>query len=166
MILLCRGAWRSTLIVATSIPLSILTSIIVLWGFGQTLNTMTLGGMALAVGILVDDATVELENVHRNLAMKKPLRRAILDGAAQIATPAFVSTLCICIVFVPVVFLTGPAAYLFPPLALAVVFAMLASYFLSRTLVPTMVLYLLPAEVTGQRTEDRGQRTEDGEVRA
>src|SRR5258705_4779901 len=107
---------------------------------------MTLGGMALAVGILVDDATVEIENVHRNMAMKKPLRRAILDGAAQIAVPAFVSTLSICIVFVPVVFLTGPAAYLFTPLALAVVFAMLASYFLSRTLVPTMVLYLLPTE--------------------
>src|SRR5262245_50553198 len=146
MILLFLGSWRSTLIVATSIPLSILTSIIVLWAMGYSLNTMTLGGMALAVGILVDDATVELENVHRNIAMKKPLRQAILDGAAQIAVPAFVSTLCICIVFVPVVFLTGPAAYLFTPLALAVVFAMLASYFLSRTLVPTMVLYLLPAE--------------------
>ena len=146
MILLFLGSWRSTLIVATSIPLSILTSIIVLWALGQSLNTMTLGGMALAVGILVDDATVEIENVHRNLAMKKPLRRAILDGAAQIAMPAFVSTLAICIVFVPVVFLTGPAAYLFTPLALAVVFAMLASYFLSRTLVPTMVLYLLPPE--------------------
>src|SRR5947209_4019488 len=146
MILLFLGSWRSTLIVAISIPLSILTSIIVLWALGYTLNIMTLGGMALAVGILVDDATVELENVHRNMAMKKPLRQAILDGAAQIATPAFVSTLCICIVFVPVVFLTGPAAYLFIPLALAVIFAMLASYFLSRTLVPTMVLYLLPAE--------------------
>ncbi len=146
MILLFLGSWRGTLIVATSIPLSILASVIVLWAMGYSLNTMTLGGMALAVGILVDDATVELENVHRNIAMKKPLRRAILDGAAQIATPAFVSTLCICIVFVPVVFLTGPAAYLFTPLALAVVFAMLASYFLSRTLVPTMVLYLLKAE--------------------
>src|SRR5947208_2056810 len=147
MILLFLGSWRSTLIVATSIPLSILVSIIVLGALGHSLNTMTLGGMALAVGILVDDATVEIENVHRNMAMKKPLRRAILDGAAQIATPAFVSTLSICIVFVPVVFLTGPAAYLFTPLALAVVFAMLASYFLSRTLVPTMVLYLLPAEL-------------------
>jgi len=146
MILLFLGSWRSTLIVATSIPLSILTSVIVLWALGYSLNTMTLGGMALAVGILVDDATVEIENVHRNMAMKKPLRRAILDGAAQIATPAFVSTLSICIVFVPVVFLTGPAAYLFTPLALAVVFAMLASYFLSRTLVPTMVLYMLPKE--------------------
>src|SRR5207237_835345 len=113
MILLFLGSWRSTLIVATSIPLSILTSITALWALGYSLNTMTLGGMALAVGILVDDATVEIENVHRNLAMKKPLRRAILDGAAQIATPAFVSTLAICIVFVPVVFLTGPASYLF-----------------------------------------------------
>ena len=150
MILLFLGSWRSTLIVATSIPLSILTSIIVLWALGQSLNTMTLGGMALAVGILVDDATVEIENVHRNMAMKKPLRQAILDGAAQIAMPAFVSTLAICIVFVPVVFLTGPAAYLFTPLALAVVFAMLASYFLSRTLVPTMVLYLLPAEAEAE----------------
>jgi multidrug efflux pump subunit AcrB len=151
MILLFLGSWRSTLIVATSIPLSILTSVIILWALGYTLNTMTLGGMALAVGILVDDATVEIENVHRNMAMKKPLRRAILDGAAQIATPAFVSTLAICVVFVPVVFLTGPAAYLFTPLALAVVFAMLASYFLSRTLVPTMVLYMLPSEVeTGE----------------
>src|SRR3984893_7877766 len=146
----CLGSWRVTLIVATSIPLSILTSIIALWALGYSLNTMTLGGMALAVGILVDDATVEIENVHRNLAMKKPLRRAILDGAAQVATAAFVSTLAICIVFVPVVFLTGPAAYLFTPLALAVVFAMLASYFLSRTLVPTMVLYLLPKETEAE----------------
>jgi multidrug efflux pump subunit AcrB len=147
MILLFLGSWRSTLIVAVSIPLSILTSIIALWALGHSLNTMTLGGVALAVGILVDDATVELENVHRNLGMKKPLRRAILDGAAQIAVPAFVSTLAICIVFVPVVFLTGPAASLFFPLALAVVFAMMTSYLLSRTLVPTMVLYLLPKEV-------------------
>jgi CzcA family heavy metal efflux pump len=146
MILLFLGSWRSTLIVATSIPLSILSSIIVLWAMGQSLSTMTLGGLALAVGILVDDATVEIENVHRNLAMKKPLRRAILDGAAQIAVPAFVSTLAICVVFIPVVFIVGPAAYLFTPLAMSVVFAMLASYFLSRTLVPTMVLYLLGAE--------------------
>src|ERR1700704_1868545 len=150
MILLFLGSWRSTLIVATSIPLSLLTSIIVLWALGHSLNSMTLGGMALAVGILVDDATVEIENVHRNMAMKKPLRRAILDGASQIAVPAFVSTLAICVVFVPVVFLTGPAAYLFTPLALAVVFAMLASYFLSRTLVPTMVLYLLPKEADAE----------------
>src|SRR5207302_1971326 len=131
MILLFLGSWRSTVIVATSIPLSIMTSIVVLWALGYTLNTMTLGGMALAVGILVDDATVEIENVHRNMAMKKPLRKAILDGASQIAVPAFVSTLAICIVFVPVMLLTGPAAYLFVPMALAVVFAMLASYFLS-----------------------------------
>src|SRR5262249_21827991 len=147
MILLFLGSWRSTLIVALSIPLSILTSVIVLWALGQSINSMTLGGMALAVGILVDDATVELENIHRNLTKKKPIRRAILDGAAQIAVPAFVSTLCICIVFVPVLFLTGPAASLFDPMALAVVFAMLASYLLSRTLVPTIVLYLLPNEV-------------------
>src|SRR5205823_14323842 len=132
--------WRSTVIVAISIPLSILTSIIVLWTMGYSLNTLTLGGMALAVGILVDDATVEIENVHRQMGMKKPLRRAILDGAAQIAVPAFVATLSICIVFLPVFFLTGPAAYLFAPMATAVVFAMLASYLLSRTLVPTMVL--------------------------
>src|SRR6266853_1224669 len=150
MILLFLGSWRSTLIVATSIPLSILCSIIILWGLGQSLNTMTLGGMALAVGILVDDATVEIENVHRNMGMRKTLRRAILDGAAQVAIPAFVSTLAICIVFVPVVFLTGPAADLFTPMALAVVFAMLASYFLSRTLVPTMVLYLLPKEAEAE----------------
>jgi multidrug efflux pump subunit AcrB len=147
MILLFIGSWRSTLIVAVSIPLSVLSSLVVLWALGQSVNTMTLGGLALAVGILVDDATVEIENIHRNLAMRKPLRRAILDGAAQIAVPAFVSTLCICIVFVPVLFLTGPAASLFLPMALAVAFAMLASYLLSRTLVPTMVLYLLPKEV-------------------
>src|SRR5437588_9175415 len=147
MILLFLGSWRSTLIVATSIPLSILSSIIFLGAMGQTLNTLTLGGMALAVGILVDDATVEIENVHRQMGMNKPLRRAILDGAAQVAVPALVSTLSICIVFLPVFFLTGPAAYLFAPLALAVIFAMLASYFLSRTLVPTMVLYMLPKEV-------------------
>jgi multidrug efflux pump subunit AcrB len=147
MILVILGSWRSTLIVATSIALSILTSVIVLWALGQSLNTMTLGGLALAVGVLVDDATVELENVHRNFGFNKPIRQAILDGAAQIATPAFVSTLAICIVFVPVLFLSGPAASLFYPLALAVVFAMLASYLLSRTLVPTMVLYMLPKEV-------------------
>ena len=147
MILLFLGSWRSTLIVCTSIPLAILTSIIILTAFGETINVMTLGGMALAVGILVDDATVEIENVHRNMAMKKPLTRAILDGAQQIAVPTFVSTLAICIVFVPVVMLTGAARYLFTPLAMAVVFAMLASYFLSRTLVPTMVHYLLGPEL-------------------
>src|SRR5437868_5851962 len=153
MILLFLGSWRSTVIVAISIPLAILTSIILLGFLGHSLNTMTLGGMALAVGILVDDATVELENVHRNFGMNKPIRRAILDGAAQIAVPAFVSTLAICIVFVPVFFLTGPAAYLFAPLAMSVVFAMLASYFLSRTLVPTMVLYLLPVEARAEAQE-------------
>ena len=147
MILLFLGSWRSTLIVCTSIPLAILTSQIILTALGQSINVMTLGGMALAVGILVDDATVELENVHRNMGMKKPLTRAILDGAQQIAVPTFVSTLSICIVFVPVVLLTGAAKYLFVPLAMAVVFAMLASYFLSRTLVPTMVHYMLGPEV-------------------
>jgi multidrug efflux pump subunit AcrB len=147
MILIFLGSWRSTLIVAVSIPLSILTSVIVLWALGQSLNIMTLGGLALAVGVLVDDATVELENVHRNFGADKPIRQSILDGAEQIATPALVSTLAICIVFVPVLFLSGPAASLFYPLALAVVFAILTSYLLSRTLVPTMVLYMLPVEV-------------------
>ena len=147
MILLFLGSWRSTLIVCISIPLSILTSEIVLALLGQTTNVMTLGGLALAVGILVDDATVEIENIHRNLGMRKPITRAILDGAQQIAVPAFVSTLSICIVFVPVLLLTGAAKYLFTPLAEAVVFAMLASYLLSRTLVPTMVHYLLKPEV-------------------
>jgi multidrug efflux pump subunit AcrB len=162
MILLFLGSWWSTLIVAISIPLSILTSIIVLWAIGYSLNTMTLGGMALAVGILVDDATVELENVHRNFGFNKPIRRAILDGAAQIAVPALVSTLAICIVFVPVVFLTGPAAYLFTPLALAVAFAMLASYLLSRTLVPTMVLYLLSKEIPLYTAEEHGEAAPGG----
>jgi multidrug efflux pump subunit AcrB len=147
MILLFLGSWRSTIIVMISIPLSIMVSIIVLGMIGETLNVMTLGGMALAVGILVDDATVEIENIHRNLHQRKRLVQAILDGASQIAVPAFVSTLCICIVFVPVVFITGAAKYLFTPLAMAVVFAMLTSYLLSRTLVPTMVHYLLAAEV-------------------
>jgi multidrug efflux pump subunit AcrB len=143
MLLVFLGSWRSTLIVVVSIPLSILVSIIVLATCGETLNVMTLGGMSLAVGILVDDATVEIENVHRNMAQRKPIIRAILDGAAEIATPAFVSTICICIVFVPVAFITGSARSLFVPLAMAVVFAMLTSYFLSRTLVPTMMRFLL-----------------------
>jgi multidrug efflux pump subunit AcrB len=147
MILIFLGSWRSTVIVAISIPLSILNSIIILWALGHSLNIMTLGGMALAVGVLVDDATVALENTHRNFGLKKPFRQAILDGSAQIATPALVSTLAICIVFVPVLFLSGPAASLFYPLALAVVFAILTSYLLSRTLVPTMILYLLPKEI-------------------
>jgi len=143
MILIFLGNWRSTLIIATSIPLSILTSIIVLSALGETINIMTLGGLALAVGILVDDATVEIENINRNLMLGKEVEHAILDGAQQIAVPAFVSTLAICIVFVPMFFLTGVAKYLFVPLAEAVVFAMLASYLLSRTLVPTMAKYLL-----------------------
>jgi len=143
MILLFLGSWRSTVIIAISIPLSILTSVIVLGMIGQTINIMTLGGLALAVGILVDDATVEIENIHRQLAMGKDLRTAILDGAQQIATPALVSTLCICIVFLPMFMLGGVPRFLFVPLAEAVIFAMLASYLLSRTLVPTMALYLL-----------------------
>ncbi len=156
MILLFLGSWRSTLIVVVSIPLSILVAITVLALMGHSLNLMTLGGLALAVGILVDDATVEIENVHRNLAQRKPLVRAILDGAEQIATPALVATLCICIVFVPVVFITGAAKSLFTPLALAVVFAMLTSYLLSRTLVPTMVKYLLGAEAEMHREHKEG----------
>jgi CzcA family heavy metal efflux pump len=147
MILLFLGSWRSTLIVLTSIPLSILVSLIILGCLGQTLNLMTLGGLSLAVGILVDDATVELENVHRNLGMKKPIITAILDGAQQIAVPALVATLCICIVFIPVAFISGAARSLFTPLGMAVVFAMMTSYFLSRTLVPTMMNHLLGAEV-------------------
>jgi multidrug efflux pump subunit AcrB len=143
MILVFLGSWRSTLIIAVSIPLSILISIITLSALGETINIMTLGGLALAVGILVDDATVEIENINRNLAEGKPTEVAILDGAQQIAVPAFVSTICICIVFVPMFFLTGVGRFLFVPLAEAVVFAMLASYFLSRTLVPTMAKYLL-----------------------
>ena len=147
MILVFLGSWRSTLIVAVSIPLAILSSIVMLFLLGHSLNVMTLGGLALAVGILVDDATVEIENIHRNIGLGKPLRQAILDGAMQIAGPTFVSTLTISIVFVSVLFLDGPPKYLFTPLALAVAFAMLASYLLSRTIVPTMVDYLLPAEL-------------------
>ncbi len=145
MILLFLGSWRSTLIIAISIPLSILSSIIVLSAIGDTLNVMTLGGLALAIGILVDDATVTIENIHRHMG-RKHLRDAILEGASEIAGPTFVSTLTICIVFVSVVFLTGPAKYLFTPMALAVVFAMLASYILSRTLVPVLVYFLLRNE--------------------
>ncbi len=147
MILLFLGSWRSTLIIAVSIPLSILTSVIILSLMGETINTMTLGGLALAVGILVDDATVTIENIERYLEQGKPLRLGILEGAAQIAVPALVSTLCICIVFLPMFFLGGVARFLFVPLAEAVVFAMLASYVLSRTLVPTMAMYLLREKV-------------------
>src|SRR5229473_831521 len=167
MILLFLGNWRSTLIIAVSIPLSILTSVMILSFLGETINIMTLGGLALAVGILVDDATVEVENINRNLDMGKPAIQAILDGAQQIAVPALVSTLCICIVFLPMFFLGGVARYLFVPLAEAVIFAMLASYVLSRTLVPTLAMYLLkPAHegaaesrnplVRWQRAFDRG----------
>ncbi len=143
MILLFLSNWRATVIIATSIPLSVLSSILVLSFLHETINIMTLGGLALAVGILVDDATVEIENIERNLRMNKEIRQAILDGAQQIAAPAFVSTLCICIVFLPVFLLGGVARHLFAPLAEAVVFAMFASYLLSRTLVPTMAMYLL-----------------------
>jgi multidrug efflux pump subunit AcrB len=149
MILMFLGSWRSTLTVVISIPLAILFSAIVLWALGETLNVMTLGGLALAVGILVDDATVAIENIHRNMHQRKPFTRAIIDGAQQIAIPAFVSTLCICIVFAPIAFLTGAARSLFVPMALSVVFAMLMSYLLSRTLVPTMVHYLLKHEAGG-----------------
>src|ERR1700752_2901680 len=143
MILLFLGDWRPTIVISISIPLSIFVSIILLGAIGETINIMTLGGLALAVGILVDDATVEIENIERNLAQGKEMKQAILDGAAQIAVPAFVSTICICIVFVPMFFLTGVAKFLFVPLAEAVVFAMLASYFLSRTLIPTLVMYIM-----------------------
>jgi multidrug efflux pump subunit AcrB len=143
LILVFLGNWRSTCIIAVSIPLSILCSIITLYIVGQTLNLMTLGGLALAVGILVDDATVTIENIERHIHLGSDLHKAILDGAGEIAVPALVSTLCICIVFVPMFFLTGVARYLFAPLAEAVVFAMLASYVLSRTLVPTLVMLLM-----------------------
>jgi len=143
MILVFLGSWRSTIIIAVSIPLSILTSLAVLCALHETVNIMTLGGLALAVGILVDDATVAIENINRYLESGRELEQSILDGSAQIATPALVSTLAICIVFVPMFLLSGVARYLFVPMAEAVVFAMLASYLLSRTLVPTMAKYLL-----------------------
>jgi multidrug efflux pump subunit AcrB len=160
MILLFLGSWRSTLIVCTSIPLSIATSLVILTALGETINVMTLGGLALAVGILVDDATVEIENTHRNMAEKKPLVRAILDSAQQVAAPAFVSTLSICIVFIPVVLLTGAAKFLFTPLAMAVAFAMMASYFLSRTIVPTMMHFLLASEIELYQDEEASRREE------
>jgi len=158
MILLFLGSWRSTFIIALSIPLSVLSSLALLSALGETINLMTLGGLALAVGILVDDATVEIENVHRQMALGKPNVQAILDGAQEIALPAFVSTLCICIVFVPMFFLTGVARYLFVPLAEAVVFAMLASYALSRTLIPTLVMWFY------KNIEYRGHLAEAGAV--
>jgi len=143
MILLFLGDWRPTIVISISIPLSIFVSVILLSALGETINIMTLGGLALAVGILVDDATVAIENIERHLAQGQEMKQAILDGSAEIAVPAFVSTLCICIVFVPMFFLTGVARYLFVPLAEAVSFAMLASYFLSRTLIPTLVMYIM-----------------------
>jgi multidrug efflux pump subunit AcrB len=157
MILLFLGSWRSTLIIAVSIPLSILTSLAVLSALGETINIMTLGGLALAVGILVDDATVTIENIDRHLEEGKSLHDGILDGAAQIAVPAFVSTLCICIVFVPIFFLSGTAKFLFAPLAEAVIFAMLASYILSRTLVPTLAMYLLKGEHGKHQGDDENE---------
>src|SRR5579862_1198471 len=158
MILLFLGNWKSTLIIVVSIPLSILVSILLLSALHETMNIMTLGGLALAVGILVDDATVEIENINRNLAMGKETVQAILDGAQQIAVPAFVSTLCICIVFIPMFFLSGVAKFLFVPLAEAVTFAMLASYMWSRTIVPTMAMYLLSAEDEYHADEHQGEK--------
>src|SRR5580704_7000209 len=155
MILLFLGDWRPTIVISISIPLSIFVSVITLSALGQTINIMTLGGLALAVGILVDDATVEIENIERNLAQGKEMKQAILDGAQQIAVPALVSTLCICIVFVPMFFLTGVAKFLFVPLAEAVSFAMLASYLLSRTLIPTMVMFIMRGH------EHRGAETKN-----
>src|SRR5579862_7291585 len=163
MILTFLGSWRSTIIIATSIPLAILTSIIVLSAIGETINIMTLGGLALAVGILVDDATVEVENINRNREAEpeKGLDDIVLESASQIATPAFVSTLSICIVFAPMFLLSGVARYLFVPLAEAVVFAMLASYFLSLTIVPTMAKYLL----RGDKTEEERANSRNPLVR-
>jgi multidrug efflux pump subunit AcrB len=149
MILLFLGSWRSTVIIVASIPLAILGAIVALAATGQTLNVMTLSGLALAIGILVDDATVTIENINWHLEQRKPVHQAILDGAAQIVTPAFVALLCICIVFVPMFFLPGVAGFLFVPMALAVVFAMIMSFILSRTLVPTMAMYLLRPHVEG-----------------
>jgi multidrug efflux pump subunit AcrB len=164
LVLLFLGSWRSTLVILISIPLSILVSIVVLAALGETLNVMTLGGLALSVGILVDDATVEIENIHRNLRERKPLVQAILDGARQVAVPAFVSTLCICVVFVPVAFIAGAARFLFVPLAMAVVFAMLTSYLLSRTLVPTMVQRLLRDEARLYQEEGGAAAAREGPI--
>ena len=158
MILMFLGSWRSTLIIAISIPLSILTSLLILSALGETINIMTLSGLALAVGILVDDATVTIENIERQFSQGKDLHQGILDGAQQIAVPALVSTLSISIVFVPMFFLTGVARYLFVPLAEAVVFALLASYFFSRTLIPTLVMYLLRSEVEKRKNPEPEER--------
>ena len=156
MILLFLGSWRSTIVVAVSIPLSVVAALLALRALGHTINVMTLGGLALAVGILVDDATVEVENIHRNLAMGKPLVQAILDGASQIAVPAFVASLSISIVFVSVVFLDGPARFMFMPMGEAVGFSVMASYLLSRTLVPTMVMFLLRHEAEAPHGPAKG----------
>jgi multidrug efflux pump subunit AcrB len=165
MILFFLGSVRSTMIVCISIPLSILNSILILNALGQTINVMTLGGLALAVGILVDDGTVEIENTNRNIAMKKPIVKAILDGAEQIATPTLIATLSICIVFVLVLLLFGAAKFLFTPLAMAVVFAMLTSYFLTRTLVPTLMHYLMKPEVSRiERPDDAPAQPGDGRI--
>jgi multidrug efflux pump subunit AcrB len=154
MILLFLGSWRSTLIIATSIPLSVLVALIGLWATGQSLNIMTLGGLALAVGILVDDATVTIENINWHLEHGKDVRTAILDGARQIVQPAFVALLCICVVFVPMLALGGVAGFLFVPMAMSVVFAMIGSFILSRTLVPTLSLYLLKPHLNGAHDAD------------
>ncbi|MEK9212920.1 efflux RND transporter permease subunit [Sphingomonas sp. 2378] len=159
MILLFLGSWRSTVIIALSIPLAVLAAVAALAAFGQTLNVMTLGGLALAVGILVDDATVTIENINWHLEQGKGVMAAILDGAAQIVTPAFVSLLCICIVFVPMFFLPGVAGFLFVPMALSVVFAMIASFILSRTLVPTLAMYLLKPHAPGEDEHMAGTPT-------
>jgi multidrug efflux pump subunit AcrB len=161
MILLFLGDWKSTLIIAISIPLAILSSIAILSALGETINIMTLGGLALAVGILVDDATVTIENIDRHLAEGQPTLEAIRDGAGQIATPALVSTMCICIVFVPIFFLSGVAKYLFAPLAEAVIFAMIASYILSRTLVPTLAMYWMKRHGTASRSAIALAKAED-----
>ena len=153
MILIFLGSWRSTSIIAISIPLSILGALAILWALGETLNIMTLGGLALAVGILVDDATVTIENINWHLEQGKEVETAIMDGAAQIVTPAFVSLLCICIVFVPMFFLTGVARFLFVPMAEAVMAAMVCSFILSRTLVPTMANYLLRKHAHGSHED-------------
>ncbi len=161
MILIFLGSWRSTVIIAISIPLSILGALTILWTLGETLNIMTLGGLALAVGILVDDATVTIENINWHLEQGKEVETAILDGAAQIVTPAFVSLLCICIVFVPMFFLQGVARFLFVPMAEAVMAAMVCSFILSRTLVPTMANYLLQQARAPHRHARAGRRGAD-----
>ncbi len=156
MILVFLGSWRNTVVVAVSIPLSIFAGIVGLFLTGQTINLMTLGGLALAIGMLVDNATVVMENIHRNQTLGKPLTVAILDGSAEVIQPLTVATLCICIVFFPVVFLTGPARFLFIPLAITVVLAMLASYVLSFTVVPAFARQLLKDEHHRREDESSG----------